>query len=356
MTVVNPRALLTAPRKIELAAAELAEAVPAGHVRVRALRSLISPGTELRMYRGLSLPPGLWRAFAQLDRVEVVQRAGEPGADDGRPVFPAALGYNLLGEVVASGSGVSKPALGDRVLSLARHQAIVDLPAWQAVPVPAGVPDEAAVCGYVPTLGLHALRQAEHRAGEQVAVVGLGLVGAAAALLAEAMGARVSAVEPAAERGMLVSRIAPGIEVFRPEEAEHRAQSADVVIEAAGTPEALMLSLRLARQRGRVAVLALHQEELGPILAGDFYLKELRLIGTRNAPYEDPLTSKSRHTNASNIESVLGLAASGRLDLAGLVTTVVPWSELPRAFAEFDAGVSDRLGVVVDWSGAPVSA
>ena len=62
--------------------------------------------------------------------------------------------------------------------------------------VPAGIPSEQAVCSYLATLGLHALRRIGFQPGENVVVMGLGVVGMAAALVASACGARVIAVDP----------------------------------------------------------------------------------------------------------------------------------------------------------------
>jgi threonine dehydrogenase-like Zn-dependent dehydrogenase len=62
------------------------------------------------------------------------------------------------------------------------------------VPVPAGVDAEQASLAYLTHLGVAALRRVNYQAGEDVAVVGLGVIGLCTVAVAKAMGARVVAV------------------------------------------------------------------------------------------------------------------------------------------------------------------
>ena len=75
------------------------------------------------------------------------------------------------------------------------HQPVFDAREWQAVKVPEGVETEAAAFAYLPTLGLHALRRGGFTPGLNVAVIGLGLIGFGAALVADAIGAYLACLE-----------------------------------------------------------------------------------------------------------------------------------------------------------------
>ena len=195
------RPLIVAPGKFDWAPVTIPDTVEPGRVRLRTLVSLISPGTELRLYRGDPMVKEVWDCFADIDvpitegmgvipSYRVTSRNEPSGAK-----FPVNSGYNLIGEVVEVGAGVRSLVEGDRAYAQARHQPIVDTREWQAIKVPDGVPTEAATFGYLPTLGLHALRRGGFTPGLNVAVIGLGLIGFGAALVADAIGAYLACLE-----------------------------------------------------------------------------------------------------------------------------------------------------------------
>ena len=101
-----PRALvLEGPRAVRLLD-EAPRAVGDRDVRVRALVSGISIGTELSLYRGTS-------AFA--DRMFDRDLRAFVRPDPPRPAYPATMGYEMLGVVEEVGSGVTELEPGDHV-------------------------------------------------------------------------------------------------------------------------------------------------------------------------------------------------------------------------------------------------
>jgi 2-desacetyl-2-hydroxyethyl bacteriochlorophyllide A dehydrogenase len=359
------RAVIARAREFDWRDFELPEDPAAGHVRVRTLKSLISPGTELRMFRGEPMVEQVWASFATLDRVTVAE--GDPayrvsGAETpGAPRYPVVVGYNSIGEVVAAAPDVTEPQVGDRVVAMARHGDVFDVADWQVITVPESVADEAAVFSYMASLGLHALRQAAFAAGEHVAIVGLGLVGLSAALVADACGARLVCLDIDPRRRARAQATLPDALVADPREdgfdaALERAlapHGVDVVIEAAGGPAALDLALRIVDRGGRVVVAALHPEELGPLLSSSFYAKEVAILGTGNDPFEDPRARHRRFTTQANVAYLLDLCRRGRLPLERLHSDTYPAHEIAVAYADLAGGRPDMLGVVLDWSPVP---
>ena len=57
------------PDEIGWQPAEVPDQAPPGKVRARTLVSLISPGTELRLYRGEPMVEEVWEGFAEIDTV-----------------------------------------------------------------------------------------------------------------------------------------------------------------------------------------------------------------------------------------------------------------------------------------------
>src|SRR6266851_6825813 len=153
-------------RQLELCDQPLAEPAP-GEVLIRTRVSALSVGTEV------------WRYI----------NGGHYG-DEG-----SACGYNSAGLVVAVGSGVTDFQPGDVAFAPEPHAELLLVKAHRAIRVPPGVNIESAAFSYLPTLGLHALRSAQYAAGENVLVIGQGIVGVLAAQVARMVGARVVAFE-----------------------------------------------------------------------------------------------------------------------------------------------------------------
>lgn len=355
------RPLVTAPGIIEWLAVDLPPRPPPGTVRIRSRVSLISPGTELRLVRGEPMMRGVWEGYADLgcptvppfDPAYSVDTADGPSG----PIFPAGLGYNTVGEVVAVGDGVDRLRAGHRVLAMARHQATFDLPAWEAWHVPAGVADEDAVYAYVATLGVAALRKARYAVGENVAVIGLGLVGLCSALAADACGAnllccdvshgRLDQARSALDHATLVDARSPGLAAVL--EDTFRPHGVDVVLEAGAGPSSLALALRISRTGGRVAVIALHPEEVGRLLGGAFNARQTEILGSANDPYVDDRAGLPRFTLGGNVRFVLSLLARAKLTFAGIPHRRFAVRDLADAYRGLEDGSVREVAVLLDW-------
>src|SRR5215208_1612553 len=118
----------TAPRQGELRAEPLP--LPGrGQVRVGALASGISAGTELLVYRG-QVPPDL-----PLDLETLA----------GSFRYPIKYGYASVGRVETAGPGVERPLPGNLVFALHPHQDAYRLPAERAVVLPPDTPPERGI-------------------------------------------------------------------------------------------------------------------------------------------------------------------------------------------------------------------
>jgi threonine dehydrogenase-like Zn-dependent dehydrogenase len=121
-------------------------------------------------------------------------RGNYEGAENvpGAPDYPRWVGDSNLGVVRAVGSEVAHLQPGDRVVSQAPHQSeCVVKPGMFPVKVPDGVDSEDAVWAHLYTLSAHCYRKALFTPGENVAVVGLGVLGLGAVALGPFFGANV---------------------------------------------------------------------------------------------------------------------------------------------------------------------
>src|SRR5438552_1610483 len=186
------------------------EEVPApslrtGGVLVRTCCSLISAGTEKKKVdMARSSLVGKARQRPDLVR-QVIQKAKSEGIAQtlekvrNRLEAPDPLGYSLAGVVLDVASDVPDLRPGDPVAcagaGYANHAEAVWVPKHLAVPVPSGVPLEAAAFTTVGAIALQGVRQSGATLGEWVAVIGLGLVGQLALQLLKAAVCRVVAID-----------------------------------------------------------------------------------------------------------------------------------------------------------------
>jgi 2-desacetyl-2-hydroxyethyl bacteriochlorophyllide A dehydrogenase len=196
--------------------------------------------------------------------------------------------------------------------------------------LPDAVPDEAAVflSDNLPTAYDAVVTRGGVREADLVCVVGLGAVGLMAVMCAVDAGARVLAVDGVEARRSAAARL--GAEPVAPEDAAETVAAAseglgaDVVVEAAGTPGALDVALRLARGRGTVSVVGAHFEPDFPLDNHLMFERELTLrfsIGDA----------------AGHRDRLLELIAAGRLDPASVVSHRLPLDEAAEAYRLFDA-------------------
>ncbi|HEX9005902.1 MAG TPA: bi-domain-containing oxidoreductase, partial [Bacteroidota bacterium] len=225
--------------------------------------------------------------------------------------------------------------------------------------------DQAAFC----TLGaiaMQGVRQADIRLGERVAVIGLGLLGLLTVQLLKASGCRVVGLDVNEANFPLARRLgcddclrsdATAVDAVASFSHGH---GTDAVIITASTRsnEPLELALRFARKRSPVVVVGAVGME---VPRSPFYEKELELrIATSYGPGRyDPAYEQGgldypigfvRWTENRNMESVLDLMASGRLDTRALVTHTIPLQDALSAYDLITGKRKERcLGVLLKY-------
>jgi threonine dehydrogenase-like Zn-dependent dehydrogenase len=247
------------------------------------------------------------------------------------PTEPGALGHEGWGVVDAVGDGVGGLSAGDRVAALSYHgYAECDLAdAGAVVPLPASLagrpfPGEPLGCA------MNVLRRSGVEAGQTVAVVGVGFLGALLTRLAADAGARVIAVSrrpfaldvaramgaaetiPMDEHGRVVGRV----------KEMTGGVLCDRVVEAVGKQGPLDLAAELTRERGRLVVAGYHQD--GPRQV-NMWLWNWRGLDVVNAHERDP------EVYVQGIREAVDAVASGRLDPGRLYTHTFPLDGLGAA-------------------------
>ena len=279
------------------------------------------------------------------------------------------LGYSCAGVVVES--AVDDIKVGDRVacagVGYASHAEIVSVPRNLVVKVPDEVGFDEAAFTTVCAIAMQGVRQADVRVGEQVAVIGLGLIGLITVQLLKASGCRVIGMDIAPRNFDLALTLGCDRCVISDHDALLEVQSftrgygADAVVITAATTsnEPVELAIQCARKRGTVVALGAVGMN---IPRSPFYEKEINFRmscsygpGRYDPDYEErgqdyPL-GFVRWTENRNMEAVLDMMAQRKLNVAALITHKIPVEESLRAYDIITGKVEERyLGILIQYS------
>ena len=313
--------------RLEIRPEPLGEPGP-GEVRIRALYSAISRGTE-RLVSAGRVPE------AEYERM----RAPFMG---GAFPFPVKYGYAMVGRIER------RPAeLVDRtVFALHPHQSVFNLPAEAVLTIPDGLPPARAVLAANMETALNAMWDAAPAMADEIAVVGAGVVGSLVAWLCGRIpGARVTLVDVEPSRADLAKTL--GVSFAAPGAA---AGDCDLVVHASASAAGLATALGLAGDEATVLELSWYGAgEVAIPLGGAFHSRRLKLVSSqvgRVAP-----SHRARWTHRRRLAAALELLADPRLD--ALIAPAVGFRELPIRLPDILARESGVLCQLVAYPAAP---
>ena len=343
--------LLEAPRAVRLRE-EQAPALAPRELRVKALVSGISHGTELSLYRGTS-------AFA--DRVFDRDLRAFVRPDPPRPVYPATLGYELVGTVQEVGEAVDEFAPGELVHVGAPHrdEAVLDLDAAAAstyppVKLPEGPLDRWLFVS-VGAVALVAAHDARIKLGDHVAVVGLGAIGLLLVQMARLAGARrISVVDPVTPRRELALSLGAD-EAFEPGEAgaaiKRAAGGADVAIETSGATAGLHDAVAAAGLGGTVVTVGFYQGGAPELRLGEeWHHNRLDMVSSMGA-WGSPHRAYPAWDRPRVLRTVVDLLASDAVRVDALPVRHFPFEQAVDAYGWLDHNPNEAVKVAFDYPG-----
>jgi predicted dehydrogenase/threonine dehydrogenase-like Zn-dependent dehydrogenase len=370
--------VLQSARTGELEVADVpAPRVLPGCVLVRIAASLVSAGTE-RASSEFASKNLLQKARSRPDLVRDVfnkiQRDGLLSALSAvrlRLDEPIALGYSSAGVVIEIGDGITDLKPGDRVAcagaGFAVHAEVACVPRMLLAKIPsANVDFESAAFTTLGAVAIHAVRTAESKLGESVALIGLGLLGQLTLQILNAAGCRVIGLDLLQERAQLAAKM--GALAVTTSESEFRdlcfAQSGghgvDCVLITAETASSgpVNLAPEIARDRGIVVAVGTVGMELQRKL---YYEKELDFRVSRSygpGRYDSAFEQKGRDypighvrwTETRNMEAFLQLLADERITVGSLITHRFPIENALDAYDLISAQPGEpSLGVLIQY-------
>jgi len=278
------------PREVEIR--QEAIKVPTGdEVRVRALYSAISRGTETLVWGG-KVPR------SEFERMRAPFMAGDFP-------FPVKYGYATVGQIEDGPEALR----GRTVFALHPHQTIFNVAASAVVELPKALPPRRAVLAANMETALNAVWDAAPGPSDRIAVVGAGVVGALVAYLCGHLpGADVTLVDINPRRAELAKALGVGFAGSAEANGE-----CDLVVHASGSPDGLRTAIELAGEEATVLEMSWYGDApVTAMLGGPFHSRRLRLLSSqvgRVAPSHRP-----RWTHRRRLAAAVALLEDPRLD------------------------------------------
>ncbi len=307
-----------------------------------------------------------------LDKVRTDGLMPTLGAVHNKLDQPLPLGYCNVGRVLEVGERVDGFVPGDRIASNGKHAEVVNVPVNLCAHIPDGVSDDEASFTVLGAIALQGIRLVQPTLGEAVVVTGLGLIGQLTVQLLRAHGCRVLGIDLDATRlalaktfGAEVVNLGMGQDPVSAAERFSRGRGVDAVLVTAATKssEPMHQAALMCRKRGRIVLVGVTGLEL---LRDDFFKKELTFQvsasygpGRYDTNYEekgqDYPVGFVRWTEQRNLEAVLDMMASGRLDVKPLISHRFSLDQTEEAYAVV-GGSEPSMGILLEYPTAEEKA
>ena len=352
-------------------------------VLVRNEYSLISKGTE-RMKVDFARKSMVAKAKSRPDLVrQVLKNVKKEGwVTTVRKVMnklesSAPLGYSSAGEVIAVGELVEGIEVGDRVAcagaGYANHAQVVSVPMNLCAKIPENVSSPQACFTTLGAIALQGIRQAAVNLGENVAVIGLGILGQLTLQMLKASGCRVFGIDIDGDMVNLAKNSGADLKtqnscfglIIGKEDVASKMMNltcdrgVDVVIITAGTSsnQPIELAGEICKDKGKVVIVGAVNMD---VPRKNFYEKELDIRFSRSyGPgrydhlYEemgiDYPYGYVRWTEKRNMEEFLNLLQHRKVNTEKLITHQFKIGEAEKAYDLIMKGDEKSLAVLLEY-------
>jgi predicted dehydrogenase/threonine dehydrogenase-like Zn-dependent dehydrogenase len=280
------------------------------------------------------------------------------------------LGYSLVGEIIEVGGGVENLKVGDIVAGggagYANHAEVNFIPQNLCAKVPEGVELKDASFTTIASVAMQGFRQTQSHIGENVAVIGLGLLGQILIQIIQANGCRAFGFDISESKCKLA--ITNGAYFTQPASKTNfeeevglltNGYGCDSVIITTGTNsnDPIFLAGKIARDRAKIVDIGITKMDLPWDL---YYHKELDFKFSRSygpGRYDPVYEEKGvdypvgfvRWTEQRNMMSILQLLKDRKIDFSKLITHEFNFNDAENAFMHIKEGKEDYLGVVLKY-------
>lgn len=323
------RVVIKQASHVELEAFDVPEPQP-GQVLLRALTTLVSPGTERAFFLNME------------------------NTNASYPLYP---GYSYVGEVIAVGDHVDGIQVGGRVVCPAQHSSHVAIDVSVCHLVPDNVSNEDASFFNLLAIAMQGVRKAQIELGESVVVLGAGLIGIFAMRLAQLSGGLpIIGIDLDPKRLELAGHIGADEVLLSDKNVVKNLSNllgqdgANVVIELTGVPKVVVTAFQLAAIKGRVILVGSTRGNTDNVnFYRDVHRKGLHVIGSHEITRPLYENSPGYWTQKHEHQICLDLLARKRVKTQALITHRFAWQDFPKAYEHLTNFDKDALGMVIQW-------
>lgn len=328
-----------APRQVEVRTVKLPVLAP-NEVLVASLKSAVSGGSEMLIYKG-DFRPGVAEAT---DRIS------------SDLVYPTPYGYATVGRIVELGAEVNRSWQGRLVFAFQGHRTAFVARPEALLPLPADTLPEDALFFANTETAVNLVQDAAPLLGENVLVLGQGIVGLLTAALlrefplktlvtADRLEARRAASLSLGVSAALDSDANVFGEVARKQLPSHAA-GFDLVLEVSGDPAALNEAIPLTAFSGRIVIGSWYGTKAGHIDLGTaFHRSRIRLISSQVSTISPDLSG--RWDKKRRNEVVWGWLK--QIHPAQWITHRFRLHQAPQAYSLLDNEPGSALQVIFDY-------
>jgi 2-desacetyl-2-hydroxyethyl bacteriochlorophyllide A dehydrogenase len=334
--IENRKIVFTEVGKVEIRKEKINEAdIPKGNILVRKLYTLISAGTEMACIAGKE------HYFH----------------------FPSSPGYSGACEIVAVAEDITEFKKGDIVYSKVKHTEYQLIQAKELIlRIPEGIELKYVPLARMAQISSTSIRVSDIEFGDDVAVVGQGLVGNFAMQLAKIQGANVITVDPSSKR-LALSGLCGADHIINPNDSDTekeiiritKGRKVSTLIDATGNTKVIMDNMKNIAWKGELILLGSPRDEYSGNITEVFirshrFLHMVTIKGAHEACIPPMPEKYSKHSAWNNTRIILEYIACGKLHVKDLLTNMVEPEDAPEIYEELRKGNEDFLGVVFDWT------
>ena len=202
------------------------------------------------------------------------------------------------------------------------------------------------------------MRRAEHTLGDDVAIIGAGILGQLVAQYVRLLGARriividtaPARLELAAACGATHTLLTTSADAENEIAAITQGKLADVVYDITGNAAVLPTALPLARRFGKVLLLGDTGTPADQRLTGDIIRRGVALIGAHSTNPPPTATDYAHWTHEHMTTLFFTYLARGQMQVEDLITHRFDPRDAAGAYAMLTKDRSQAMGVLFDWS------
>lgn len=327
--------MFTGKEKLELMEEPIEPPGP-GQILIETTRTLVSTGTESICFTRNFAPDTHWDSWVK---------------------YPFHAGYCQAGRVIAVGEGVEDWKIGDRAASMGWHSTHITTNTEYTVRIPDHVADDEAAWMTMGKIAQVGIRNGEHKLGDDVVVIGMGLLGQLAVQYLRILGAReIIAIDTAPRRLEMASRhgatrtLQMTADKALPEVEKYTdGRRADVVYDITGHPAVLPMALPLARKFGTVVLLgdpgSPHLQHLTP----DVITRGIRIIGTHAGHPHHRSHELARWSAVEILKLFMTYLARGQIQVKDMITHRYKPEEALECYTMLQRERDTAMGVIFEW-------